>query len=148
MLPYPTIKTAAELDALPDQAVVVNVNLDEGPLELYDVFQKAWDDRLGHRWGSFGFINQQSTQELVEQYPSGFYVVFDPTQDSDRGGLEAENERLRQALRPRDADHAEDWLYERAEDAAAVGLPEEKALEMVRNGYSSIAADRAVTEDP
>lgn len=62
--------------------------------------------------------------------------------------VEAENERLRKCLRPRDAGHAEDWLYERAEDAAAVGLPEERALEMVRYGYSSIAADRAIAEDP
>lgn len=44
---------------------------------------------------------------------------------------------------PRDAKHAEDWLYERAEDAAAAGLTLDLALQAVRNGYSSIAADRA-----
>lgn len=49
--------------------------------------------------------------------------------------------------RPRDAGHAEEWLYERAEEAAAVGLPLDRALQAVRDGYSSIAADRIVAED-
>jgi len=49
--------------------------------------------------------------------------------------------------RPRDATHAEEWLYERAEDAAAAGLPLDKALQAVRNGYSSVEADRIAAED-
>jgi hypothetical protein len=51
-------------------------------------------------------------------------------------------------IRPRDAEHAEDWLYERAEEAASVGLPLDKALQAVRDGYSSIEADRTIAEDP
>lgn len=49
--------------------------------------------------------------------------------------------------RPRDARDAEDWLYDRAEEAAAVDLPLEKALQCVRDGYSSIAADRALAAE-
>jgi hypothetical protein len=40
------------------------------------------------------------------------------------------------------------WLYERAEDAAPGGLPLERALQAVRDGYSSIEADRLAREDP
>lgn len=47
-------------------------------------------------------------------------------------------------MRPRDAEHAEDWLLERAEEAAAVGLDLERALQAVRDGYSSIDADRRI----
>jgi len=47
-------------------------------------------------------------------------------------------------VRPRDAEHAEDWLLERAEEAAAVGLDLERALQAVRDGYSSIDADRRI----
>lgn len=47
-------------------------------------------------------------------------------------------------MRPRDAAHAGDWLYERAEEAAAAGLPLEEALQAVRDGYSSIEADRMI----
>lgn len=43
---------------------------------------------------------------------------------------------------------AESRLYERAEDAAALDIPLEVALEAVRNGYSSIEADRMIREDP
>ena len=39
-------------------------------------------------------------------------------------------------------------LYDRAEDAAVVGLPLDEALEAVRSGYSSIDADRMIAEDP
>jgi len=47
-------------------------------------------------------------------------------------------------VRPRDPEHAEDWLLERAEEAAAVGLDLERALQAVRDGYSSIDADRRI----
>lgn len=47
---------------------------------------------------------------------------------------------------PREA--AESRLYERAEDAAALDIPLEEALQTVRNGYSSIEADRMMREDP
>lgn len=50
--------------------------------------------------------------------------------------------------RPRDAQHAYDWLYERAEEAAAVGLPLAEAIRAVVDGFSSIEADRAIAEDP
>lgn len=41
----------------------------------------------------------------------------------------------------------EEALYERAEDAAAAGLPMADAVQAVRDGYSSVAADRAVAAD-
>lgn len=46
--------------------------------------------------------------------------------------------------------HAADarWLYERAEDAAAEGLPLDDALQAVRDGYSSIEADRDFKANP
>lgn len=47
-------------------------------------------------------------------------------------------------MRPRDPEHAEDWLLERAEEAAAAGLDLERALQAVRDGYSSIDADRRI----
>ena len=40
------------------------------------------------------------------------------------------------------------WMLERAEDAADRGLPLEEALQAVREGYSSIEADRLAREDP
>ena len=49
--------------------------------------------------------------------------------------------------RPRDAEDALGWLYERAEEAAATGLPLERALQAVRDGYSSIEADRMIAEE-
>ncbi len=45
------------------------------------------------------------------------------------------------------AERAWHVLYERAEDAAAAGLPLDQALEAVRNGYSSVEADRMIAED-
>lgn len=36
----------------------------------------------------------------------------------------------------------------RAEEAAMAGLPIEQALQAVRDGYSSIEADRSIAEDP
>jgi hypothetical protein len=47
---------------------------------------------------------------------------------------------------PREA--AIDWIYQRAEDAAAIDVPIEDALQAVRDGYSSIEADRAIAADP
>ena len=49
--------------------------------------------------------------------------------------------------RPRDAEHAETILYERAEEAFAVGLPIEKALQAVRDGYSSAEMDKQIREE-
>jgi hypothetical protein len=49
--------------------------------------------------------------------------------------------------RPRDAEHAYDWLYERAEEAASDGLPLDEALQAVRDGYSSIDADRVIAAE-
>jgi hypothetical protein len=43
---------------------------------------------------------------------------------------------------------AYEQLYIAAENAAAVGLPEDVAHETVREGYSSIAADRDMKADP
>jgi hypothetical protein len=40
------------------------------------------------------------------------------------------------------------WLYDRAETAAAAGLPLEAALQAVRDGYSSVDADRRIALDP
>lgn len=40
------------------------------------------------------------------------------------------------------------WLLERAEDAGAAGLSYEDAIEAVRCGYSSLAADKSAREDP
>jgi hypothetical protein len=67
--------------------------------------------------------------------------------------LSARDDAIREAAArgirgPRDADHAGDWLYERAEEACAAGLPIEDALQAVRDGYSSVQADRAIAEDP
>ncbi len=39
------------------------------------------------------------------------------------------------------------WLYERAEDACGQGLPLEKALQAVRDGYSSRVADYVAAQD-
>lgn len=50
-------------------------------------------------------------------------------------------------MRPRDADHAYDWLLERAEEAASAGLTLDKALQAVRDGFSSIEADRRIAEE-
>ena len=50
--------------------------------------------------------------------------------------------------RPVDAADAEDWLYDRAEEACAAGLSLERALQCVRDGYSSVAADEAFRADP
>lgn len=61
---------------------------------------------------------------------------------------EIEAPRVPARNRPRNAEHAEDWLYERAEEAAAVGLSLDKALQAVRDGYSSVDADRSIGEDP
>lgn len=49
--------------------------------------------------------------------------------------------------RPYNADYAWDWMYERAEEAAAAGLLLEDALEAVRCGYSSVEVDRMVADD-
>lgn len=38
-------------------------------------------------------------------------------------------------------------LYERAEDCATLDVPLEEALQAVRDGYSSIEADRQIAED-
>lgn len=40
-----------------------------------------------------------------------------------------------------------DWLYQRAEEAAAAGLPLADALQAVRDGYSSIDVDRAIAAE-
>lgn len=40
-----------------------------------------------------------------------------------------------------------DSLYERAEHAAARGVPLDEALQAVRDGYSSVAADLAIADD-
>lgn len=48
---------------------------------------------------------------------------------------------------PTPSEQAYARLYERAEDAASAGIPLEKALEAVCNGYDSVAADRAAAED-
>jgi hypothetical protein len=42
----------------------------------------------------------------------------------------------------------EAWMYERAEDAAAAGLPLDLALQCVRHGYDSVEADREHRENP
>jgi hypothetical protein len=51
-------------------------------------------------------------------------------------------------LEGRDRRGLYDWLYERAEDVARLGLPEEDALQAVLDGYSSHAADQDVRLDP
>jgi hypothetical protein len=71
---YPTLKQVHELDALPEQSVIVNVDRDDSVLDAYDVLQKITDNS----WGGHGFIYTQTTQELVDRYPTGFYVVFNP----------------------------------------------------------------------
>lgn len=47
----------------------------------------------------------------------------------------------------RDTRDIYNWLYERAEDAASDGLPLDQALQAVRDGYSSIEADRTFAAD-
>jgi hypothetical protein len=78
-------------------------------------------------------------------------AILDSARSADRTitYLNAEVDNLQtRASRPRDAVHAYDWLYERAEEAATAGLSLEDALQAVRDGYSSIDADRAIAEDP
>lgn len=45
------------------------------------------------------------------------------------------------------ARHAYDWLYERAEEAAVVGLSLPEAIQAVTAGYSSVEADRVIADD-
>lgn len=49
--------------------------------------------------------------------------------------------------RPRDAQHAYHWLYERAEEAAAAGLSLPMAVQAVLDGFSSIEADRTTAAE-
>lgn len=79
---------------------------------------------------------------LVAQLPAGSLELRDAQFDND-GPIDHID-----AVFAARADEVEVQLYERAEDAAAARLPLDLALQAVRNGYSSIEADRAVTEDP
>lgn len=49
--------------------------------------------------------------------------------------------------RPLDARHAYDWLLERAEEAAGVGLPLLSAIRAVCDGYASVEADQMIAEE-